>query len=218
MKPAEEQRTRLEKNFSLKVASLSTGLKSEKLLDKSPKVSTRSKFSQLDPWFALIRDLAESSEFPFHRFNAIHCRDAIPESRNPKNQFFLNMKSLKKSGRIDTRGSLVPLFLPKIGGGPLGVPEKEKKKDWLWSILVVWSVFQKRTFQSAFFKSVSSKCSFQSVLPKSHFSALEQFNAAAPLLPPASPRVSSLSNQESQNPDRKIYFKTCVATQFLSAV
>ena len=46
---AEEQRTRLEKNFSRKVASLSTGLKSEKLLDKSPKVSTRSKFFQLHP-------------------------------------------------------------------------------------------------------------------------------------------------------------------------
>ena len=51
------------------------------------------------------------------------------------------LKSPQKFGRFDTSGSLVALFVPEIGGGPLGVTEKEerkeKKKDWLWSILVV---------------------------------------------------------------------------------
>ena len=54
------------------------------------------------------------------------------------NKKFGNLKSPQKSSRFDIRGSQVALFVPDIGGGPLGVTEKkEEKKDWLWSILVV---------------------------------------------------------------------------------
>ena len=64
----------------------------------------------------------------------------IQRSRNPKIEFiFGNLKSPEKSGRFDTPGSPVAIFVPEIGRGTLGVTEKKEKekKDWSWSILVV---------------------------------------------------------------------------------
>ena len=53
-----------------------------------------------------------------------------------------NPKSPLSFGRFDTWGSLVALFVPEIGGGTLGVTEKEEEeeeeeKDWSCSILVI---------------------------------------------------------------------------------
>ena len=45
----------------------------------------------------------------------------------------------------------------------------------------------------------------ESPFSRVHWNSLQQGHW---LLPPAFPRVSTLSNQESQNPDPKIYFKT----------
>ena len=38
---------------------------------------------------------------------------------------------------VDNSRSPVAFFVPEIGGGTLGVTEKEKKKDWSWIIRVV---------------------------------------------------------------------------------
>ena len=58
--------------------------------------------------------------------------------RNPKNPKFLDFF---KNQLFDTSGFMVALFVLAIGKGTLRVTEKEKnkKKDWGWSILVVGS-------------------------------------------------------------------------------